>query len=248
MFFVLACLSYIIQHSFGYNLVTELPIIRKGENGSYFGFSVATYSFFDSYGDLDSQGRKRNYSWLLVGAPKGNTTELQDLGVTNPGVVMRCDFKNELGCSALPFETEGDTSTEIKSNGWLGVSVLSAGYNGAVWACSHRLLVKAGNFYTYPGKCYKSTDLGSSVDPSNFFKDPLDYCATQNQNKLTAGSKDTISYKGHQYCQMGVSLSHIVEPGVSEPYLLVGAPGGKELPRRSLVHSRRCSRKGFDED
>ena len=44
---------------------------------------------------------------LLVGAPKGNTTELQNLGVTNPGVVMQCDFKNELGCSALPFETEG---------------------------------------------------------------------------------------------------------------------------------------------
>lgn len=225
MFFVLACLSYIIQHSFGYNLVTELPIIRKGENGSYFGFSVATYSFFDSNGDLDAQGEQRNYSWLLVGAPKGNTTELQNLGVTNPGVVMQCDFKNELGCSALPFETEEDTSTEIKSNGWLGVSVLTAGYNGAVWACSHRLLVKAGNFYTYPGKCYKSTELGSSGDPSNFMKDPLDYCATRNQNKLTAGGKDTISYKGHQYCQMGVSLSHIMEPGDSEPYLLVGAPG-----------------------
>ena len=46
---------------------------------------------------------------LLVGAPKGNydTTKPQNRGVTNPGVVMQCDFKNKLGCSALPFETEG---------------------------------------------------------------------------------------------------------------------------------------------
>ena len=61
MFLLLASLCCIIQHSFGYNLETELPVIRTGDAGSYFGFSVATHSFFDEYKDLDPVSQ--NYSW-----------------------------------------------------------------------------------------------------------------------------------------------------------------------------------------
>ena len=33
---------------------------------------------------------------------------LQSQGFYNPGVVMRCDFKNDIDCSALPFQTRGE--------------------------------------------------------------------------------------------------------------------------------------------
>ena len=45
---------------------------------------------------------------LLVGAPKGNSTVLKDLGVVNPGVVYRCDFSRDVNCSVLPFDTQGE--------------------------------------------------------------------------------------------------------------------------------------------
>ncbi|KAK2570174.1 Integrin alpha-6 [Acropora cervicornis] len=226
MFLVLVTLSCIIRHSCSYNLETESPIIRKGDKGSYFGFSVATHSFFDDAEYLATPSK--NYTWLLVGAPKGNRSMLQSRGFYNPGVVMRCDFKNDIDCSALPFQTrarETDPSKVEFSNGWFGVSVLSAGHNDAVWACSHRLLVQSGNFYTYPGRCYRSEELASSEDPSNFAVEKLDYCETQNANKLSGGGRETISYKGHKFCQMGVSISFAKELGKRDTSLLIGAPG-----------------------
>ncbi|XP_044179428.1 integrin alpha-V-like isoform X1 [Acropora millepora] len=105
MFLVLVTLSCIIRHSYSYNLDTELPIIRKGDKGSYFGFSVATHSFFDDLKYLNTSSK--NYTWLLVGAPKGNRLLQSQDGFYNPGVVMRCDFKNDSDCSALPFQNRG---------------------------------------------------------------------------------------------------------------------------------------------
>lgn len=56
MLLLLASMSCIIQHSFAYNVETELPVIRRGDAGSYFGFSVANHAF-EGYFDL------KNYSW-----------------------------------------------------------------------------------------------------------------------------------------------------------------------------------------
>lgn len=60
MFIVIVPLCCIIQHSSGYNLETELPVIRTGDAGSYFGFSVATYSFFDQFQEIANV--QKNYS------------------------------------------------------------------------------------------------------------------------------------------------------------------------------------------
>lgn len=64
MFLVLVTLSCIIRHSYSYNLDTELPIIRKGDKGSYFGFSVATHSFFDDLEYLATPSK--NYTWYVI--------------------------------------------------------------------------------------------------------------------------------------------------------------------------------------
>ena len=49
MLLLLASMSCIIQHSFAYNIETELPVIRRGDAGSYFGFSVANHAFEDFF-------------------------------------------------------------------------------------------------------------------------------------------------------------------------------------------------------
>lgn len=223
MYFLVASLCCIILHSFGYNLDTELPIIRTGEQDSYFGFSVALHSFYD---DIDY----KSYFWLLVGAPKGNSTVLKEKGIVNPGVVYRCDFSRDVNCSVLPFDTQGDGDGDRKSNAWFGVSVYSAGHNKDVLACSHRLLHIEGSFYTYPGRCYKSEFLLES----SFRKSALKFCEDKNKNKISAGGPSTINYLEHKYCQMGVSISYIEE----ESMPLIGAPGVYNYQGEIIYYAR----------
>ncbi|XP_020611532.1 integrin alpha-9-like [Orbicella faveolata] len=196
MLLLLASMSCIIQHSFGYNIETELPVIRRGDAGSYFGFSVANHAFEQF---LD----QKNQSWLLVGAPKANNSAVPE--IASPGVVYRCDFRNDQGCEEVPFDKKGNTAGDRKDNAWFGVSVISSGYNGYVMACTHRLLHIEGSFYTYPGRCIGTASLeGNILRTINY-----ETCEQKNQNKANRGGPDTINYKEHKYCQMGVAASFL---------------------------------------
>ncbi|XP_022797402.1 integrin alpha-6-like [Stylophora pistillata] len=169
MLLLLAALSCIIQHSLGYNLETELPVIRRGDTGSYFGFSVASHSY------KDFSTPQRNHSWMLVGAPKGNRTALPQ--IESPGVVYKCDFATNAQCSELELDKKGNINGDQKENGWFGVSVMSEGHDANVMACSHRLLHIEGSFYTYPGRCLRAI-----IDDGNPFRTKTqDYCELRNQ-------------------------------------------------------------------
>ncbi|RMX38988.1 hypothetical protein pdam_00008175, partial [Pocillopora damicornis] len=215
MLLLLAALSCIIQHSFGYNLETELPVIRRGDTGSYFGFSVASHSYEDLF------TTKRNHSWILVGAPKGNSSVLPQ--IESPGVVYKCDFATYPQCSELELVNRGNQNGDRKENGWFGVSVMSEGHDADVVACSHRLLHIEGSFYTYPGRCIRAPIDDGDVGR----RKTLGYCESRNQNQANQGGSTTINFKDHKYCQMGVSLAHLKADNVqlSENVPLVGAPG-----------------------
>ncbi|KAJ7389988.1 Integrin alpha [Desmophyllum pertusum] len=220
MLLLVLSLCCIIEHSFGYNLETELPVIRRGDAGSYFGFSVASHSFeaFDT---------KQNQSWLLVGAPKANNTAVPQLA--NPGVVYKCDFSKDPQCLEVAFDTKGNRNGDQKDNSWFGVSVMSSGHDGYVMACSHRLLHVEGSFFTYPGRCIGAADL-----EGRFKRDIYDFCETKNQNKANAGGTDTINYKDHMYCQMGLSVSYLKSDRVP----LIGAPGVYNYQGEFIYYSR----------
>lgn len=228
MLLLLAALSCIIQHSFGYNLETELPVIRRGDTGSYFGFSVASHSYEDLF------TTKRNHSWILVGAPKGNSSVLPQ--IESPGVVYKCDFATYPQCSELELVNRGNQNGDRKENGWFGVSVMSEGHDADVVACTHRLLHIEGSFYTYPGRCIRAPIDDGDVGR----RKTLDYCESRNQNQANQGGSTTINFKDHKYCQMGVSLAHLKADNVqlSENVPLVGAPGVYNYQGEFIYHSR----------
>lgn len=102
-----------------YNLDTRSPVIKTGEKGTFFGFSVAIHSV----GEDDM---------LIVGAPR------DDSGLSNTtGAVYRCPvlpFDDESNCER--FSEERDELTRNKSNQWLGATVRSAGTDDTVVACA----------------------------------------------------------------------------------------------------------------
>uniref|UniRef100_A0A670HTY4 Integrin subunit alpha V n=1 Tax=Podarcis muralis TaxID=64176 RepID=A0A670HTY4_PODMU len=100
-----------------FNLDVESPTVYSGSEGSYFGFAV---DFFAP--DLSSM-------FLLVGAPKANTTQP---GIVQGGQVLKCNWNpNRRNCQPIVFDATGNRDfakndpLEFKSHQWFGASVRS---------------------------------------------------------------------------------------------------------------------------
>uniref|UniRef100_A0A670HTT9 Integrin subunit alpha V n=1 Tax=Podarcis muralis TaxID=64176 RepID=A0A670HTT9_PODMU len=103
--------------SLAFNLDVESPTVYSGSEGSYFGFAV---DFFAP--DLSSM-------FLLVGAPKANTTQP---GIVQGGQVLKCNWNpNRRNCQPIVFDATGNRDfakndpLEFKSHQWFGASVRS---------------------------------------------------------------------------------------------------------------------------
>ncbi|XP_040260879.1 LOW QUALITY PROTEIN: integrin alpha-V-like [Bufo bufo] len=96
-----------------FNLDSEQPLVHSGPEGSYFGFAV---DFF--LPDPSS-------SFLLIGAPKANTSQPD---ISQGGDVQKCDWRNAK-CQSIVFDSTGnrlysaDDPIEFKSNQWFGASL-----------------------------------------------------------------------------------------------------------------------------
>ncbi|XP_021939553.1 integrin alpha-4-like [Zootermopsis nevadensis] len=85
----------------------------QGQMGSYFGFSVA----------LRHQGATH---WLVVGAPRGNSTYFKHMYLHQPGIVYQCGLRKGGDCMQLVVDTSGNlcvmmyvrTLQSSKSLGW----------------------------------------------------------------------------------------------------------------------------------
>uniref|UniRef100_A0A6I8SZC1 Integrin subunit alpha V n=1 Tax=Xenopus tropicalis TaxID=8364 RepID=A0A6I8SZC1_XENTR len=114
----------LIRLSFCFNLDVDNPFVKSGSEGSYFGFAV---DFLNS----DSSG-----SYLLVGAPKANTSQP---GIIEGGDVIKCDWKNS-ECRSVVFDPNGNRnyavneSIEFKSHQWFGASVRAK--HNKIMACA----------------------------------------------------------------------------------------------------------------
>ncbi|MBZ3891099.1 Integrin alpha-V [Sciurus carolinensis] len=100
-----------------FNLDVDSPAEYSGPEGSYFGFAV---DFF-----VPSAS---NRMFLLVGAPKANTTQP---GIVEGGQVLKCDWSSSRRCQPIEFDATGnrdyakDDPLEFKSHQWFGASVRS---------------------------------------------------------------------------------------------------------------------------
>lgn len=199
-----------------FNFETRLPIIKRGSQGSYFGFSVAEHQEFD-----EVKGVITN-SWLLVGAPLDQNKQ----PLTNhSGALWRCPITSYTeDCDQVTtdgrryadghYEANPDDETpmpplddEMKDGQWLGVTVRSQGTGGKVMVCAHRYIRKGPTKdpdYMYgKGLCYTLSQM-------------LDYDNTWEPCK---GRPDYLGHEQYGFCQSGISGVLVNDTAV------IGSPG-----------------------
>ncbi|XP_038848369.1 integrin alpha-9-like [Salvelinus namaycush] len=124
-------LSVSVVHS--YNIDLEHAVVFRGPDSSFFGYSV-----LEHYHD--------NTRWVLVGAPKANSSYSSSLHT--PGAVFKCRVHSNperrctemnLGRGNKPRESCGKTCQGDRDDEWMGVSLARQDKpNGKILACAHR--------------------------------------------------------------------------------------------------------------
>ncbi|XP_041920787.1 integrin alpha-9 [Alosa sapidissima] len=122
-----------VSVAYSYNIDLQHPIVFRGPNGTFFGYSVLEH-FHD------------NTRWVLVGAPRANST--YSSSVHSPGAVYKCRVHSnpdrrctemDLGRGNKQRETCGKTCQGDRDDEWMGVSLARQDKpNGKVLACAHR--------------------------------------------------------------------------------------------------------------
>ncbi|XP_068104405.1 integrin alpha-V [Hyperolius riggenbachi] len=174
-----------------FNLDAETPKIHSGTQGSYFGFAV---DFFtpDAFG-----------SFLLVGAPKANTSQSR---ITQGGDVLRCDWRNAK-CQSIVFDSTGDRyftindPIEFKSNQWFGASLRAK--DNKILACAplYHWRTEAKPEREPVGTCYLKD--GDKI---------VEYAPCRSNSKADAQEQG--------FCQGGFSVDF-----TSKGRVLLGGPG-----------------------
>lgn len=125
------CLSISVAYS--YNLDLEHPLVFRGPNSSFFGYSVLEH-YHDST------------RWVIVGAPRANSS--YSSSVHSPGAVYKCRVHSnperrctemDLGRGNKPRESCGKTCQGDRDDEWMGVSLARQDRaSGKILACAHR--------------------------------------------------------------------------------------------------------------
>ncbi|XP_078723271.1 integrin alpha-6-like isoform X5 [Lampetra fluviatilis] len=187
-----------------FNVDTRLAVVKEGDSGSLFGFSVA----------LHRQLNPIDRSVLLVGAPRAKALPNQHANRT--GGVYQCPFTtNTDDCQRIIFDNDADPMIESKQDQWMGVTVKSQGPGGKVLACAHRYETR--RFVGQPeetrgmiGRCYVlSQDLMMNE------QDEMDGGSWQ----FCAGRPD--SHEQFGVCQQGLDAGFTRD----FHYIYFGAPG-----------------------
>ncbi|KAF3708352.1 Integrin alpha-9 Integrin alpha-RLC Precursor [Channa argus] len=122
-----------ISVAYSYNIDLEHPLVFRGANSSFFGYSV-----LEHYHD--------NTRWIIVGAPRANST--YSSSVHSPGAIYKCRVHSnperrctemDLGRGNKPRKSCGKTCQEDRNDEWMGVSLARQDRaDGRILACAHR--------------------------------------------------------------------------------------------------------------
>lgn len=139
--FVVISLIIISSHNqpvSAFNIDTQSAIVHSGPSNSYFGYTVAQH--------ID-----RGINYLLVGAPKAQTSQS---GVKEGGAVYKCSTSVAGSIQQIPFDSSGPSFVQIgneslqsddKSHQWFGASLGSAIDNGSIIACAPKYVYFSTN-------------------------------------------------------------------------------------------------------
>ncbi|KAM5179700.1 integrin alpha-7 [Mantella aurantiaca] len=198
----LLCLACLLSKDSAFNLDVTHTLIKDGDKGSLFGFSVA----------LHKQLRPEPLSWLLVGAPQAPALENQFSNRT--GGLYGCPLIAETQeCQRLDIDDGVDRNRESKENQWLGVTVKSQGPGGKIVTCAH---------------LYESRQ---RVKQPSETRDVIGRCFVLSEDLTTSEDLDGGDWKfcegrpqGHEmfgFCQQGMSAGFTSD----NHYIMFGAPG-----------------------
>ncbi|XP_050702426.1 integrin alpha-PS3-like [Eriocheir sinensis] len=90
------------------------PYFATQGRESYFGFSVALL-----------HNSKNNTNWVLVGAPRANSSFCNSAQITEPGAMFKCNLEGDV-CEEVIVDRSGNakcSSHDLSSYGWLGGSL-----------------------------------------------------------------------------------------------------------------------------
>ncbi|XP_070967969.1 integrin alpha-7-like [Oncorhynchus clarkii lewisi] len=200
--FLLLLLSLYSLTSEGFNLDTSMTLIKDGEKGSFFGFSVA----------LHQQLTPEPHSWILVGAPRDRGLGLMRRQRT--GALYRCPITGkEFDCERVDIDGDVNLDRESKDNQWLGVTVKSQGIGGKVVTCAHLY------------------ELRQRVGLPSETRDPIGRCYVLSEDLTERDDLDGGEWKfcegrpqGHEqfgFCQQGLSAAFTPDNN----FIMFGAPG-----------------------
>lgn len=218
----------VVTPAYGFNLEPQSaqifsdPTREKSYWGrqSYFGFSVA----------LQRNPYDGN-SWLVVGAPRANSSIYVPSAIKEPGAIFKCDLSNDQNaCQELKIDRSGNEPIpnqnhefiyhDLKNEGWLGGAMdsqptLQQGRQ-ATGVCAPRWINQAyisHGTYQMNGACYWLNE--SLADAPAHKKLPL-----IQYSKQTFTQEDrSIFYYSHG--QAGLSIHFPDDP----TEMIVGAPG-----------------------
>ncbi|XP_051804526.1 integrin alpha-7 isoform X1 [Acanthochromis polyacanthus] len=186
----------------GFNLDTTHTLHKLGDQGTFFGFSLA----------LHQQLTPDPQSWILVGAPQA--AGQGKLRGSRPGALFRCPITpEEYDCERVDIDGDVKWERESKDNQWLGVTVKSQGIGGKVVTCAHLY------------------ELRQRVSKPSETRDPIGRCYVLSEDLTERDDLDGGEWKfcegrpqGHEqfgFCQQGLSVSFTPDNN----FILFGAPG-----------------------
>ncbi|XP_052797585.1 integrin alpha-6-like [Mya arenaria] len=205
---VLTCV--ILIH--GFNLDTSIPVVKKGPDNSYFGFSVAQHQELKKF-NASRLSDEVIGNYILVGAPNLNIAQSNE---NNTGGIFKCNALSTLtnDCQLLLQDEYASNSQKDpgRENQWLGVVVRSGGAGKGVAACAHRYKeIKTNPYNIYGlGSCYQLSQ-------------DLQYDAAMGIGNLLTPCKGLAKSKEHEeygFCQTGIS-AYVTE----DEHLVMGSPG-----------------------
>ncbi|KAF4529650.1 hypothetical protein B566_EDAN017983, partial [Ephemera danica] len=191
---ITACCSMIFTVVTCFNVDTKFATIfqdPEGQPGSYFGFSVALRKA--------APGLSWD-AWLLVGAPRGNSSLPQHAELHQPGVVYQCRLRDDRRstCTMLILDPTGNEKVfgatglsyhHRKDDAWIGGSLdVEEGENGRVVTCGPRWINQLyDDSYLMNGICYYY-DKGSMLSGED--------ARTRNRSEIVIGAPGVFDWKG----------------------------------------------------
>ncbi|KAI8490708.1 neuregulin binding [Branchiostoma belcheri] len=128
-------IGLLVSLASGFNVDTQAPIVKRGEEGSLFGFSVALHRV-----DADNSST----TLFLVGAPQAKYFGEPFSPAT--GMVYTCPVSTfSEDCKPLDIDYAIPQPIESLAGRWLGVTLQSAGPGRHVLVCAPRFTRWAGN-------------------------------------------------------------------------------------------------------